>query len=121
MPDQNEPTNPRESARLRAILEAERRATAESTSKCAQLAEQLTARMTAALEQWNASDDDRREGILCLGDLATLIGEYQEAWQQRALKAMGASPQPSDTFSRQERQQITGSRMFGVPFGEGGR
>ena len=104
--------------RLRAILDAERKIQDTTESRCINLGEQIIERMEDALALWKAPDPDRaadrKRGLLHLGDLGTMIAEYEEAWKQRAMRSLGGAPQPSEHFTREDRQQITGDKIIGL-------
>lgn len=100
--------------RLAAILETEERVRIEAEEGCRIAAEEIVAAARAMLALWESRDEDRERGLLHLGGIDSLCAEYRGLWQQRAMRAMGAAPQPSEHYTREDRQKITGKRVYGL-------
>lgn len=109
-----------EQSRHRAIIDAERRRAEETEAACRGRAEEIVALMRRALVEWDEDAESRRLGVLRVDGIASLLSEFEEAWQRRAIAAFAAAgaSEASDAFTREERQVITASRMYGLPFGE---
>jgi hypothetical protein len=103
---------------VRAIVEAKAKRHEEERSARVLKAEAIIIGMRHAIERWESDESDRVEGILSLEGISSEIKIYEDLLRSEALYALGAPAREDKGYTRDERQQLVGSRMYGLPFGE---